>query len=77
MGLVHVILTIHYTNQSILWSSSIMTDFLTSVGFQNVYKKYTFTSTDIKAEDFKLPEFEIFIELKISGSGMLYQDCTI
>lgn len=62
MGLVHVILTVHYTNQSILWSHSIMTDFVTSFSFQNVYKKDIFTRTDIKVEDFRLPEFEIFIQ---------------
>jgi len=42
-----------------------------------VYKKDIFTRADIKVEDFKLPEFGIFIELKVSGSGIMYQDCTI
>jgi hypothetical protein len=39
-----------------------MTDFVTSFSFQNVYKKDIFTRTDIKVEDFRLPEFEIFIQ---------------
>lgn len=72
MGLVHVILTVHYTNQSILWSNSNMADFVTSVSFQNVYKKDIFTRTDSKVKDCKLPESGTFIEIKVSGSGMMY-----
>lgn len=40
--------------------------------FKRCIKEDIFIRTDIKNEDFKLPEFEIFIELTVSGSGMMY-----